>query len=69
MRRTKIEPVYDEMAETLKAFRAWLQSQGLASATIRYYVADVQVYLRWLSEHPQMEAANHDFESADSGRV
>jgi len=69
MRQTTTEAVHDEITETLEEFRAWLQVRGLAPATIHYYLADVEAYLRWLSEHPQWERESHGREMADPARV
>lgn len=69
MRQTKTERAHDEITETLDEFRAWLQARGLAPATIHYYLADVEAYLRWLSEYPQRETKSHDRERADPARV
>ena len=69
MPQTSTELVHDEIRETLEEFRVWLEARGLAPATIHYYLADVEAYLRWLSEHPQWEATSHDRERADSARV
>ena len=69
MRQTTTEPVHDEITETLEEFRAWLQARGLAPATMHYYLANVEAYLHWLSEHPPRETESHDREMADPARV
>jgi hypothetical protein len=69
MRQTTTELVHDEITETLDEFRAWLQARGLAPATIHYYLADVEAYLRWLSEHPHGEMECHDRERVDPAGV
>ncbi len=69
MRQPTTEPGHDEITETLEEFRAWLQARGLAPATIHYYLADVEAYLRWLNEHPQSETKVRDRERADPARV
>ena len=59
MRSAHTETDHEENTETLEVFLAWLQARGLAPATIRYYVADVAAYLRWLDEHPQRKVEHH----------
>lgn len=49
----------------MNEFRIWLQSQGLAPETIRYYVADVRACLLWFKEHPKFGEEDCDNTLAD----